>query len=97
MIVIARFTVSLEDADDFVARAAGAVEALGSRPGFRDSWIGRAADDPTLWTVVTEWDGPGYYRRALSDFEVRMAAVPLLSLAHDEPTAFEVVSGHEPG
>ncbi|RNL86128.1 antibiotic biosynthesis monooxygenase family protein [Halostreptopolyspora alba] len=97
MIVIARFTVSQEETDDFVARAEKAVEALGSRPGFRGSWVGRAADDPTLWTVVTEWDGPGYYRRAISDFEVRMAAVPLLSLAHDEPTAFEVVSGSQRG
>ncbi|WP_046469048.1 antibiotic biosynthesis monooxygenase family protein [Allosalinactinospora lopnorensis] len=95
MIVITRFTVSVEDADDFVARASAALEALGNRPGFRESWIGRAADEPTLWTVVTEWDGPGSYRRALSDFEVRMAAVPLLSLAHDEPSAFEVISAHK--
>ncbi|CAM3721239.1 hypothetical protein GCM10009799_17770 [Nocardiopsis rhodophaea] len=97
MIVITRYTVPLGEADDFVARASAALTALGSRPGFKDSWIGRAADEPTLWTIVTEWEGPGYYRRALSDYDVRMAAVPLLSLAHDEPTAFEVVSGHTSG
>ncbi|MFC3995514.1 antibiotic biosynthesis monooxygenase family protein [Nocardiopsis sediminis] len=93
MIVITRYTVAPDDADAFVERAETALEALGARPGLRGSWIGRAADEPGLWTVVTEWDGPGYYRRALSDFQVRMAAVPLLSEAHDEPTAFEVVAG----
>ncbi len=96
MIMIARFTVDVADTDDFVARATGTVNALKTRPGFRNSWIGRAADDPTLWTVVTEWDGPGYYRRALSNYDVRVAAVPLLSLAHDEPTAYEVWSADEP-
>ncbi|MDA8372218.1 MAG: antibiotic biosynthesis monooxygenase [Nocardiopsaceae bacterium] len=97
MIVITRHAVPPEDTDGFLDRSAAALEVLGGRPGFKGSWVGRAADEPTLWTVVTEWEGPGYYRRALSDFEVRMAAVPLLSQAQDEPTAFEVVSRHRPG
>jgi hypothetical protein len=91
VIVITRYTVPAAEADDFVARAAVAVRALGARPGFRDSWVARAADDPELWTVVTTWDGPGFYRRALSNYDVKVAAVPLLSLARDEPSAYEVV------
>ncbi|MFC7328982.1 antibiotic biosynthesis monooxygenase family protein [Marinactinospora rubrisoli] len=94
MIVITRYTVAPEDSDDFVARAAGALDALGQRPGYRSGTVARAADEPTLWTIVTEWDGPGAYRRALSNFDVRVAAVPLLSLAKDEPSAFEVVARH---
>jgi len=31
----------------------------------------------------------GSYRRALSPYDVKMAAVPLLSEAIDEPTAYE--------
>ncbi|QBI53336.1 antibiotic biosynthesis monooxygenase family protein [Streptomonospora litoralis] len=92
MVVITRFTVSLGGEDAFVARAEAAVEAMARRPGFRGSRIGRAADDPQLWTVVTEWEGPGAYRRALSNFDVRVAAVPLLSEARNEPSAFEVVA-----
>lgn len=96
MFVITRHTVPAGEEDAFVARAEAAVEAMSRRPGFRGSRIGRAADDPQLWTVVTEWDGPGAYRRALSAFDVRIAAVPLLSTAFNEPSAFEVVSRRVP-
>ncbi|GAA1751064.1 MULTISPECIES: antibiotic biosynthesis monooxygenase family protein [Streptomonospora] len=92
MIVVTRYTVPEGEQDAFLAGAEAAVEAMARRPGFRGSRIGRAADDPLLWTVVTEWDGPGAYRRALSNFDVRVAAVPLLSTARNEPSAFEVVS-----
>lgn len=97
MIVITRYTVPEDEAAAFTADADTAVAALARRPGFRCSRLGRAADEPTLWTLVTEWDGAGYYRRALSDFEVKMAAVPLLSRAHDEPSAFETVAHRDGG
>ncbi|MDA0564037.1 antibiotic biosynthesis monooxygenase [Streptomonospora sp. S1-112] len=92
MVVITRFTVAPDEAEDFTARAEAAVAAMAARPGFRGSWVGRAADDPRLWTVVTEWEGAGAYRRALSNFDVRVAAVPLLAQAHNEPSAFEVLA-----
>ncbi|GAB3481034.1 antibiotic biosynthesis monooxygenase [Nocardiopsis coralliicola] len=93
MIVITRFRIAPERAAGFTARAEEAVAALAARPGFTGSRIGRAADDPELWTVVTEWAGAGHYRRALGDFHVRVTAVPLLSEALDEPSAYEIVSG----
>ena len=37
---------------------------------------------------------PGAYRRALSSYDVKLHAVPTLSRALDEPSAYEVV---EPG
>ena len=37
--------------------------ALSARPGFRDGELGRSADDPDLWALVTRWDGVGWYRR----------------------------------
>ena len=39
--------------------------------------------------LTTEWVNVGSYRRALSPFEVKMTAVPLLSRCIDEPTAYE--------
>ncbi|MBB6121561.1 antibiotic biosynthesis monooxygenase [Nocardiopsis algeriensis] len=96
MIVITRYSVPEAETEAFRSDAAAAVEVLSRRPGYRGHRIGRAADDPSLWTVVTEWDGAGFYRRALSDFEVKVTAVPLLSRAVDEPTAFEVLDGREP-
>ncbi|WP_436890547.1 antibiotic biosynthesis monooxygenase [Nocardiopsis dassonvillei] len=96
MIVITRYSVSEAETEAFRADAAAAVEVLSRRPGFRGHRLGRAADDPTLWTVVTEWDGAGYYRRALSDFDVKIHAVPLLSRALDEPTAFEIMDAESP-
>lgn len=93
MLVITRYTVPEADTEAFQNEAAAAAEVLSRRPGFRGHRIGRAVDDPELWTVVTEWEGVGYYRRALSDFDVKVTAVPLLSRAIDEPTAFETVTG----
>ncbi len=96
VIVITRYSVSEADAEAFRTEAANAVAALAARPGFLRHRLGRAADDPELWTLVTEWEGAGPYRRALSSYEVKVAAVPLLSRALDEPSAYEVVDGHSP-
>ena len=41
--------------------------------------------------LTTEWEGPGAYRRALSAYDVKLAAVPTLSRALDEPSAYEPV------
>ena len=46
---------------------------------------------PTSGCCSPEWENVGSYRRALSPFEVKMTAVPLLSRSIDEPTAYEVV------
>jgi len=89
VIVITRYTVPETDTESFRADAEAAIDVLSRRPGYRGHHIGRAVDDPSLWTVVTEWDGVGPYRRALSNFDVRVTAVPLLSRAIDEPSAFE--------
>jgi hypothetical protein len=64
---------------------------LREQAGFVDGSIGRNLDDPTLWALVTRWENVGAYRRALSAYDVKVRAVPLLSSALDEPSAFEVV------
>lgn len=83
---------------EFVQRARAALEALAARPGFRRGRVGRSVDEPTEWVLVTEWDGVGAYRRALSAYEVRLAATPLLAQGRDEAGAFEVlVAADGPG
>ena len=64
------------------------------RAGFVRSRIGRNTDDPELWVLTTEWESVGAYRRALSAYDVKLTAVPVLSRAIDEPSAYELV---EPG
>ncbi|PRY02714.1 antibiotic biosynthesis monooxygenase family protein [Allonocardiopsis opalescens] len=91
MIVVIRFRVAEPAAADFRERAAAALAALAARPGYTGGRLGRNADDPGLWALVTEWEGPGFYRRALSDYTVKVSAVPLLSEALDEPSAYEVL------
>ncbi len=53
--------------------------------------MGRNVDDPELWVLATRWEHVGAYRRALSSYDVKLHAVPLLSRALDEPSAYEVV------
>lgn len=94
MIVVSRFRVSDDHAETFRAELQAAHEALAGRPGYLHGRIGRNVDDPGLWVLTTEWEHVGAYRRALSAYDVKVTAVPVLSRALDEPSAFEVV---EPG
>jgi len=94
VLVVSRFVVPLEDGEAFRAELAAAHAVLAERPGYVDGQVGRNLDDPTLWLLSTRWEHVGAYRRALSSYEVKLQAVPLLSRAVDEPSAYEVV---EPG
>lgn len=97
MLVVTRFVVDADDADDFVARAHTALATLAGRPGYRDGRLSRALDEPAHWCLVIEWESVGAYRRALSSYEVKLYATPLLAQALDEPSAYEVLAGAGPG
>jgi quinol monooxygenase YgiN len=92
VIVVSRFRVSTQEADAFRVLAEAAHQALAQRPGYLHGSVGRNLDDATLWSIVTWWQNVGSYRRALSAYDVKLNAVPLLSRAIDEPSAFELVS-----
>ncbi len=81
-----------EQGEAFRDELEGARQALAERPGYLDSTIGRNVDDPTLWVLSTTWEHVGAYRRALSSYDVKLRAVPLLSRALDEPSAYEPVT-----
>jgi quinol monooxygenase YgiN len=89
MLAVTRYRVEPAEAASFLAQARAALAVLAGRPGWRTGHVGRATDDPALWVLTSEWDDVGSYRRALSTHEVKITAVPLLSRAIDEPTAFE--------
>ena len=94
MLVVSRFRVPVEDGEAFRRELQQALDALSERPGHLGGTVGRNVDDPTLWVLTTTWEHVGAYRRALSAYDVKLRAVPLLSRALDEPSAYEVV---EPG
>jgi hypothetical protein len=91
VIVVTRFRVPEQDQTAFRGDLERARETLAGQAGFVRGSIGRNVDDPELWLLTTEWDGPGTYRRALSAYDVKLAAVPVLSRALDEPSAYEPV------
>ena len=78
------------DGDDaaLVAAATELLAVLAARPGFRHGELGRWADDPSLWALISRWDGVGTYRRALSASEVKIAGAPVWVHALDEPGAY---------
>ena len=88
MFVVTRLRVPEQDGDAFAASVAELVGALRARPGFRDAELGRAADDPGLWALVTRWEGVGAYRRALSAAEVKITGAPVWVHAIDEVGAY---------
>jgi quinol monooxygenase YgiN len=95
-LVVTRFAVPERDADRFLAQARAALEAMAARPGYLRGQVGRAMDEPAAWLLATEWDGVGSYRRALSDQDVKIRAIPLLAAALAEPTGFEVLLANDP-
>jgi quinol monooxygenase YgiN len=93
VLVVNRFRVSADEAPRFRHDLAAAHELLAAREGYVDGTAGRNVDDPALWVLVTRWRDVGSYRRALSSYDVKLGAVPLLSRAIDEPSAFEDAGG----
>jgi quinol monooxygenase YgiN len=89
VLVVTRYAVPVAQAAEFRDLAAVALDTLVGRPGCQGGRLGRAVDDPELWTLTTTWDSVGSYRRALSSYEVKLHVVPLMYRAVDEPTAFE--------
>ena len=88
MFAVTRLRVREEDAAELVGRCAALIDALAARPGFLSGELGRAADEPGLWALLTRWDGVGSYRRALSAAEVKIAGAPVWLHAVDEPGVY---------
>ncbi|MFI5730994.1 antibiotic biosynthesis monooxygenase family protein [Kribbella sp. NPDC051587] len=89
MFVVIRFRVPETEQVEFAVRLDAAVEVLSRQKGFVAAQTGRNLDDPELLALNLEFVNVGSYRRALSPYEVKLTAVPLLSQAIDEPTAYE--------
>jgi len=92
--VVNRFRVPVSEGEAFRADLDRARAALADRPGYLAGRMGRNVDDPELWTLVTTWEHVGAYRRALSAYDVKLHAVPVLGRALEEPSAYEAA---EPG
>lgn len=92
MIAITRYRVPIEDAEEFSGRLRTVLGILSTTPGFRSGRLGRTVDDPTLWALITEWEGAGFYRRGVGAYEVRSLFIPLSAMAIDEPGAYEIVA-----
>ncbi len=91
MLVVSRFRVPVTQASDFRAQLTAAHGVLAEQKGYVDGALGRNLDEPDLWVLTTRWESVGAYRRALSTYDVKLGAVPFLSHALDEPSAYEVV------
>ena len=96
MLVLLRFVVSEAEFPGFIDGARDAITALSECPGFVRARAGRSVEDHTAATIALEFVDVGSYRRAISSSEVKMRAIPLLSRAIDEPSAFEVVHSRGP-
>lgn len=95
MRMLTRHRVPVTEQPAWMSAAETALNALAACPGFAGGEIEAAVDDPELMVITSRWESVGSYRRALSDFNVKANAVPLLYGAIDEPTAFEVLRDHD--
>ena len=95
MLVVTRFRV-LADPEAFRTELEAAHAVLAEQKGYVNGHVGRNVDDPALWVLQTQWEGPGAYRRALSAYDVKVQAWALLGQAIEEPSAYEIVTPGEP-
>jgi hypothetical protein len=101
VLVVYRFAVTEGETETFARDAEGALAALASCEGYERGGLGRALDsftdgEDSTWMLWTEWNDVGSYRRALSNYQVKMST-PLLSRALPEASGFEVLAECEPG
>lgn len=89
MISISRFRVPDAAAGAFHARADAVVAFWRERPGCEEAQVVRNLDEPDLWAIVTRWADVGSYRRSFNGSEAKMALMPLLGEALDEPSAYD--------
>jgi heme oxygenase (mycobilin-producing) len=80
-----------DDEESFRTEVRAAIDALAARPGHVSTRLAQALDDPSVWVLVSEWINVGSYRRALGNFEVKMASGVLMGAAFNEPSAYDVV------
>ena len=97
MLVVTRYAVPLGEAAEFRLQCRAALQALVDCPGCTGAGAGPALDDPTRWVLSTSWESVGAYRRALSSYQVKLVAVPLMNRAVDEPSAYESLLAWTPG
>ena len=88
MFAVTRLRAAGDDGAALAAAVLPLLEALAARPGYLSGELGQAADDPSLWALVTRWDGVGSYRRALSAAEVKITGAPVWVHALDEPGVY---------
>ncbi|NRQ34083.1 antibiotic biosynthesis monooxygenase [Nonomuraea sp. NN258] len=89
MLAVIRYTVPESQSQDFIKQGHAILDTLAAQPGYQRGRLARSVDEPNLWALVSEWEGAGFYRRALS--AARMAMYPLMILMVNEPSAFEDV------
>lgn len=102
MLAPVRSIVSFEAGPEAVAEllelARVAVGAFSQSDGCRGASFLQCLDAPERFQLVTEWEGVGAYRRAMSSAGVKLATYPLLLRCLDEPSAFaEVLRGRSDG
>ena len=90
LLVVMRFRDASESGE-LLDRLRDALGLLAEQGGLRQTHIARSTDEADLLVVTLEWESVGAYRHALSNFDVKVSVVPLLSSAIDEPTAFEIL------
>jgi hypothetical protein len=91
LVVMNRFRVPEHETAQFAEDSRVALATLAESVGFIDGLIAASTDEADLRMITTRWVNVGSYRRALSRFEVKMSAIPLLSKSVDESSAYEAV------
>ncbi|GAA3125338.1 antibiotic biosynthesis monooxygenase family protein [Streptosporangium carneum] len=91
MLALIRYSVPDGRTEEFLTQARDIVAVLAGQPGYLRGRVVRSVDEPELWALVSEWEGAGFYRRALG--AARMAMYPLMTLMINEPSAFEDADG----
>ena len=95
MDMVLRFAIQ-ESVEQWVGSAEKVLELFQTQPGFQSAKVCMAIDDDTTGLIFLHFDSIGNYRRALSNYSIKLEATRFLSQAIDESSAFEVLVSFTP-
>lgn len=90
MDVVLRFE-QLVSLDEWFREVEQVLDLFSAKPGFQSAKVGLALDDDSTGLLILKFDSVGSYRRALSAYDIKVAATSFLSAARDESSAFEIL------
>lgn len=82
--------VDLSEGDELVTMRL-CMDTLANNPGCLGVELGRSMDSEVEHVLVSRWSNVGFYRKALSNYQVKVEVIPFISVRTSDSFTAEIV------